>query len=143
MTLSGFFLSFLSDRSVFTKKKTYTTTTERKSFGKLFWPQRQNFPGPWWIRKPYKNQENHVYHRNLSSVAPYFFGKVPSLEQGGVCFLGTPPTAFLRNSVRKRPESETGIGGVKTYRTPGGGGTRPESCPWKAWTFDPQYEGFL
>ena len=39
--------------------------------------------------------------------------------------------------------SETGIGGVKTYRTLEGGGTRPESCPWKAWTFDPQIEGFL
>ena len=31
--------------------------------------------------------------------------------------------------------SETGIGGVKTYRTLEGGGTRPESCPCKAWTF--------
>ena len=36
-------------------------------------------------------------------------------------------------------------GGVKTYRTVegGGGGTRPESCPWKAWTFDPQIEDTL
>ena len=39
--------------------------------------------------------------------------------------------------------SETGIGGVKTYRTLEGGGTRPESCPWKAWTFDPQIGDFL
>ena len=23
------------------------------------------------------------------------------------------------------------------------GGTRPESCPWKAWTFDPEIEDFL
>ena len=34
-------------------------------------------------------------------------------------------------------------GGVKTYRTLEGGGTRPESCPCKAWTFDPQIEDFL
>ena len=41
-------------------------------------------------------------------------------------------------------ESETGIRGVKTYQTlEGGGGNRPESCPWKAWTFDTQIEGFL
>ena len=43
-----------------------------------------------------------------------------------------------------RPEkarSETGIGGVKTYRTLEGG-TRPESCPRKAWTFDPRIEDF-
>ena len=42
-----------------------------------------------------------------------------------------------------RRQSETGIGGVKTYRAPEKGGTRPESCPWKAWTFDPQIEDFL
>ena len=35
--------------------------------------------------------------------------------------------------------SETGIGGVKTYRTlEGGGGNSPESCPSKTWTFDLQ-----
>ena len=56
------------------KKKAYTTTTERKSFGELFWPKR-NFPGRWWIQKPYKNQENHIYHRNLSSVAPFLLGQ--------------------------------------------------------------------
>ena len=32
-----------------------------------------------------------------------------------------------------------GGGGFKTYRTlEGGGGTRPESCPSKSWTLDPQ-----
>ena len=39
--------------------------------------------------------------------------------------------------------SETRIGGVKMYRALEGGGTRPESCPWKAWTFDPEIEDFL
>ena len=42
---------------------------------------------------------------------------------------------------RSRTEKSSGMGGVKTYRTlEGGGGTRPESCPWKAWTFGPQIE---
>ena len=70
------------------EEKAYMTTTERKSFGELFWPQRKNFPGRWWIQKPYENQENHIYHRDLSSVAPLFSAKKSSaLEQGGVCFL--------------------------------------------------------
>ena len=39
------------------------------------------------MQKPYKNQESHIYHRNRSSVAPFFLGKEKSsLEQGGVCF---------------------------------------------------------
>ena len=33
--------------------------------------------------------------------------------------------------------------GVKTYRTLEGGGTCPESCPSKTWTFDPQIDDFL
>ena len=46
--------------------------------------------------KPYKNQENHIYHRNLSSVAPVFFSakKSSALEQGGVCFLFPSRFAF-------------------------------------------------
>ena len=60
------------------KKEAFTTTTERKSFGELFWLQRKTF----------QTGGNHIYHRNLSSVAPIFFGKESSaLEQGGVCFL--------------------------------------------------------
>ena len=41
---------------------------------------------------------------------------------------------------RDHENSETGIGGgVKTYRTlEGEGGTRPESCPSKTWTFGPK-----
>ena len=39
--------------------------------------------------KAYKNQESHIYHPFLSSVAPIFFQprKSSSLEQGSVCFL--------------------------------------------------------
>ena len=37
--------------------------------------------------KPYKNQENHIHHRNFSFVDPIFSAKKSSaLEQGGVCF---------------------------------------------------------
>ena len=78
------------------KKKAYTTTTERKSFGELFWPQRKIFQAGGGYEKPYKNQENHIHHRNLSSVDPIFPAKKSSaLEQGGVCFL------FPRNTVSR------------------------------------------
>ena len=37
------------------------------------------------LQKPYKNQENHIHHRNISSVDPIFSAKKSSaLEQGGI-----------------------------------------------------------
>ena len=68
------------------KKKAYTTTTERKSFGN-FSGLKENFPRRWWIQKPYENQENHIYHRNLSSVAPHFFSKEKFCRGAGRCML--------------------------------------------------------
>ena len=60
----------------------------KKIFWRTFLASKKNFPGWWWIQKPYKNQENHIHHRNLSSVDPIFSAKKSSaLEQGGVCFL--------------------------------------------------------
>ena len=59
----------------------------KKIFWGTFLASKKNFPGRRWIHKPYENQENHIYHRNLSSVAPFFSAKKSSaLEQGGVCF---------------------------------------------------------
>ena len=69
------------------KKKAYTTTTERKSFGELFWPQRITFQVGGGYQKPYENQEKHIYHRNLSSVAPIFFGKEKFFTGAGRCML--------------------------------------------------------
>ena len=54
------------------RTKAYTTTAERKSFGELFWPQRKTFQAGGGYKNPYKNQENHIHHRNLSSVDPLF-----------------------------------------------------------------------
>ena len=53
------------------KKKAYTTTTERKSFGELS-GLKEKLPRPVVDTRPYKNQENHIHHRNLSSVDPIF-----------------------------------------------------------------------
>ena len=54
------------------EEKTYTTATKRKSFGELFWPQKE-LSRPVEDTKPYKSQENHIHHRNLSSVNPIFW----------------------------------------------------------------------
>ena len=58
---------------------------------------------------------------------------------------GIPMIYVLFSGLPSHPNtSETGIGGVKTYRMlEGGGGTRPEGCLCKAWTFDPQIEDLL
>ena len=40
---------------------------------RTFLASKKIYPGRWWIQKPYKNQENHIHHRNLSSVDPIFF----------------------------------------------------------------------
>ena len=59
----------------------------KKIFWETFLASKKNFPGRWWIQKPYKNQEHHIYHRNLSSVAPIFFGKEKFLTGAGRCML--------------------------------------------------------
>ena len=47
----------------------------KKILWRTFLAGKNNFPGRWWIQKPYKNQENHIHHRNLSSVDPIFSAK--------------------------------------------------------------------
>ena len=59
----------------------------KKIFWGTFLASKKNFPGRWWIQKPYENQENNIYNRNLSSVAPIFFGKEKFLTGAGRCML--------------------------------------------------------
>ena len=69
------------------KKKAYTTTTERKAFGEFVWLQRKTFQTGGRYKKPYINQESHIYHRNISSVAPIFLGKGKFCTGAGRCML--------------------------------------------------------
>ena len=70
------------------KKESVHYHHQKKIFWRTFLALKKNFPGRWWIQKHYKNQESHIYHRNLSSVVPIFSAKKSSaLEQGGECFL--------------------------------------------------------
>ena len=54
------------------EEKAYTSTAERKSFGKLDWPQRV-ISRPVVDSKILPNQGNHIYHRNLSFWVVYGF----------------------------------------------------------------------
>ena len=75
------------------KTKAYTTTTERKSFGELFWSQRETFQAGGGYKKTYKNQEiNHIHHRNLSSVDPIFLCKEKLCTGAGRCTVSSPQT---------------------------------------------------
>ena len=70
------------------RRKSVHDHHQKRIFRGTFLASKKNFPGRWSIQKPCKNHENHIYHRNLSSVAPIFSAKKSSsLEQRGVCFL--------------------------------------------------------
>ena len=74
--------------------------------------------------KPYKNQQdNHIHHRNLSSVDPIFSAKKSSaLEQGGVWFLFPSSGGSLHggdHSHQDFPQSTAiQMGGVLTIQNP-------------------------
>ena len=59
----------------------------KKIFWGTFLASKKNFPGRWWIQKPYENQENHICHQNLSSVAPILLGKEKFCTGAGRCML--------------------------------------------------------
>ena len=75
----------------------------KKIFWRTFLASKKNFSGRWWIQKHYRNQENHIYHQNLSYVAPIFLGKEKFCSVAGRCMLSFSqkwrfPAAFLRMS---------------------------------------------
>ena len=61
----------------------------KKIFWGTFLASKKNFRGWWWIQNPCESQENHIYHRNLSSVAPILFGKEKFCTGAGRCMLSS------------------------------------------------------
>ena len=59
------------------------------------------------------------------------------LNMADVCLLLVDAQDRERERVGDRDRGGQNVPNVR------GGGTGPESCPWKAWTFDPQIEDFL
>ena len=77
------------------KRKAYTTTTERKSFGELFWPKRKTFQAGGGYQNPVKTRKT-ISTTEIFPLWPPFFSakKSSALEQGGVCFLFPSRRAF-------------------------------------------------
>ena len=75
-------------RSLAEKKKAYTTT-KRKSFGELFWPQRKTFQTAGGYKNPIKTKKAIYLPLKSFLCGPhfFFFRQSAALEQGGVCFL--------------------------------------------------------
>ena len=69
------------------RRKKRTPPPPKENLLENFSGPKENFPGRWWIQKPYKNQENHIHHRNLSSVDPIFFCKEKFCTGAGRCML--------------------------------------------------------
>ena len=69
----------------------------KKIFWGTFLASKKNFPGRWWIREPYKNQEP----PKSFLCGTHFFLQSSALEQGGVCFL-FPRAGTLRRKFQKK-----------------------------------------
>ena len=83
------------------EEKAYTTTTERKSLGELFWPQRKTFQAGGGYKNPVKTRKTISTTEIFPLWAPFFSAKKSSaLEQGGVCFLFPRKKVFLGLSAR-------------------------------------------
>ena len=93
---------------IFREEKSVHDHYRKKIFGELFWPQK-NFPGRWLIQKPYENKENHIYHRNLSSVAPIFFGKEKFCTGAGRCMLSFSQFFVSRLDISLSRRSVVGV----------------------------------
>ena len=76
----------------------------------------------------------------VSAPAPY---ENPTIIENGGGFLKADSSKIMQWPFLFYFRIFNGIwGGQNVRRTLRGLGACPESCPWKAWTFDPQIEGF-
>ena len=86
------------------EEETDTTTTEKKSFGELFWPQRKIFQAGGGYIDPIKTRKPYLPPKFFLS-APIFFGKEKFLTQTGAgwCMLSffqyQCPKKIRRNSL--------------------------------------------
>ena len=76
------------------KKKAYTTTTERKFVGELFWPQRKTFQAGGGYKNPIKLRQA-ISTTNFFPLWSPFFGKEKFLTGGGRCMLSFSRADFL------------------------------------------------
>ena len=75
------------ERPLSREEKSVHNHHRKKIIWRTFLASKRNFPGRWWVQKPYKSQENHIHHRNLSSVDPIFFCKEKFCTGAGRCMV--------------------------------------------------------
>ena len=99
---------------------------ENKAFGKRRFPQKI-------VAGTTENR------RNLQKASDWRL-PLKCVPLSAALYRGFAPVGFTHSSIWLGDRDR---GGQNVPNARGGGGTRPESCPWKAWTFDPQIEDFL
>ena len=72
------------------KKKAHTTTTQRKSFGELFWPERQTFQAGGGYKNPMKTRKTISTTEIFPLWTPFFFCKEKFCTGAGRCMLSFP-----------------------------------------------------
>ena len=80
-------LAFRTRRLGAEKKKTYTTTTERKSFGELFWPKRKTFQAGGGYKNPIKTRNTISTTEIFPLWTPFFFCEEKFCTGAGRCML--------------------------------------------------------
>ena len=69
------------------EEKAYTTTTERKSFGELFWPQRKTFQAGGGCKNPIKTRKTISTTEIFPLWTPYFFLQKKFCTGAGRCMV--------------------------------------------------------
>ena len=69
------------------EEKTYTTTTERKSFGEPFWPQRKTFQAGGGYKNPIKTRKTISTIEILPLWTPFFSAKKSFCTGAGRCMV--------------------------------------------------------
>ena len=86
--IGGVLRSFYTAWAERKKVHMHTTTTERKYFGELFWPQRKTFQAGGGYKNPMIARKTISTIEIFPLLLPFFSAEESSaLEQGGVCFL--------------------------------------------------------
>ena len=85
------------------RKKSVQDPHRKKIFWGTFLASKQTFQAGGGYKDPIKTRKTHLYHRNLSSVAPFFSSeKSPSLAQGGVQNKGSKISGKILEHFREK-----------------------------------------
>ena len=84
------------------KKQAYTTTTERQSFGELFWPQRKTFQAGGGYKNPIKTRKTISTTEIFPLWTPFFLQRRKFCAGAGRCMLSFFPALKHCHAERNR-----------------------------------------